>query len=136
LRKSWNREEVGTFERQFQRKVDAMKTGVGLVVAACFALGTVPAVGQVEPGQPGSPQTIPEKDRTRPEDWPKADMPVAPQENGMTTGRSLSDRLDESGGVIKPPKGVDPEMVKPAPETNTTPVIPPPGMGAPGPEPK
>ena len=33
------------------------------------------------------------------------------------------DKLDASGGVIKPPPGVDPEIVKPAPvpEPNSTP---------------
>jgi hypothetical protein len=50
--------------------------------------------------------------------------------------KNLSDKLDASGGMIKPPPGVDPEIVKPAPvpEPNSTPVIPPPGVpgGPPG----
>ncbi|PNE11619.1 MAG: hypothetical protein CR217_08035 [Beijerinckiaceae bacterium] len=54
--------------------------------------------------------------------------------------KNLSHKLDASGGIIKPPPGVDPQIVKPAPvpEPNSTPVIPPPGMpgGPPGPEPK
>jgi hypothetical protein len=42
---------------------------------------------------------------------------------------SLSDKLDRSDGVIKPPAGVDPRIAKPAPEPdpNSTVVIPPPG---------
>ena len=52
----------------------------------------------------------------------------------------LIPKLDASGGMIKPPPGVYPQIVKPAPvpEPNSTPVIPPPGMpgGPPGPEPK
>ena len=46
------------------------------------------------------------------------------------TGESLSEKLDRSGGVIKPPAGVDPGMhVAPKdPSAGATmPVIPPPG---------
>ena len=54
--------------------------------------------------------------------------------------KNLSHKLDASGGVIEPPPGVDPQIVKPAPvpEPNSTPVIPPSGVpgGPPGPEPK
>jgi hypothetical protein len=52
----------------------------------------------------------------------------------------LSDKLSRSGGVIKPPANVDPEINVPAPNPNpnTTPVIPPPSMpgGPPGAQPK
>ena len=42
---------------------------------------------------------------------------------------NLSDRLDRSKGVIKPPQGVDSGMHVPAPDAGSqrTPVIPPPG---------
>jgi hypothetical protein len=42
---------------------------------------------------------------------------------------NLSDRLDRSQGVIKPPQGVDSGMQVPAPDPGSqrTPVIPPPG---------
>lgn len=41
---------------------------------------------------------------------------------------SLSDKLDRSDGVIKPPADVDPKMTRPTPETESaTPVIRPPG---------
>ena len=39
----------------------------------------------------------------------------------------LSDRLARSGGVLCPPGGIDTEMRVPAPNTGTTPVLPPPG---------
>ena len=40
----------------------------------------------------------------------------------------LSDRLDRSKGVIRPPRGVDPQMQVPPPAgSDRTPVIPPPG---------
>ncbi len=41
--------------------------------------------------------------------------------------RSLSDKLARSGGVICPPKHVDPEIRQPTPPTGAMPVIPPPG---------
>ena len=51
------------------------------------------------------------------------------QANPPAPAGSLSDRLDKTDGVIKPPAGVDPKIAKPAPDPhpNSTPVIPPPG---------
>ena len=41
---------------------------------------------------------------------------------------NLSDRLDRTDGVIRPPAGVDPQMQVPPPEPGARmPVIPPPG---------
>jgi hypothetical protein len=42
-------------------------------------------------------------------------------------GRSLSDRLARSDGVICPPSQVDPEIHAPTPPGGDMPVIPPPG---------
>ena len=42
-------------------------------------------------------------------------------------GKSLSERLARSDGVICPPDHVDPEIRQPAPEGGRMPVIPPPG---------
>lgn len=57
-----------------------------------------------------------------------------------STGENLSERLDRSGGVIRPPAGVDPEIRVPPKEPNagTMPVIPPPGSpgGNPSVQPK
>jgi hypothetical protein len=102
-----------------------------LVAAIGFAGGT--ALAQTAPGAPGSNQAIPEK---------VAPPITEPTGAPLTTGRSgsLSQKLDSSGGVIKPKPGVDPGIVKaaPVPEPNSMPVIPPPGTpgGAPGPEAK
>jgi hypothetical protein len=53
------------------------------------------------------------------------------QPRSETEGQSrdnLSDRLNRSDGVIRPPGGVDPQMQVPPPEQGSrTPVIPPPG---------
>ena len=74
--------------------------------------GTVPPA--VPPATPGSPQTIPEKTPS---------SPAKPDANG-----TLTEKLDKSDGVIKPPTGIDPGMTKPAPPTaGTMPVIKPPG---------
>jgi hypothetical protein len=58
-------------------------------------------------------QTIPEKDLSRPDAW----RPGGAQGGNVADGheKNLSDKLDTSGGVIKPSPGVDPEIVKPAP---------------------
>ena len=56
---------------------------------------------------------------------------IAPQEPGSTgsTGQSLSDKLQASEGVIRPPTTATPEMTvrPPVPNPNSTPVITPPG---------
>jgi hypothetical protein len=53
-----------------------------------------------------------------------AQRPVASE--AQDGGASLSERLDRSNGVIAPEGGVDPTMLKPAPETDPMPVIRPP----------
>ena len=88
-----------------------------LFLAAVLAGMAAPALAQTTPGAPGTDQFIPEKDRSRPQDLP-----------GNSQQR-LSDKLDKSGGVIKPPADVEPKMPTPAPvpNPNSTPVITPPG---------
>lgn len=65
---------------------------------------------------------IPRSESTGPQD---------PRSTG-SVGRSdepLSDKLDRTGGVIRPPSDIAPDMSvrPPVPEPGTTPVIPPPG---------
>ena len=50
----------------------------------------------------------------------------------LPAGRTLSEKLDRSNGVVTPPANIDPKIEKPAPDPhpNSTRVIPPPG--APG----
>lgn len=115
-----------------------MKLELPLVLA--LVIGPVAASAQVAPGAPGTSQTIPEKDRSRPQDMPRRQGPDgSSQVDGLSTGRSLSDELEKKGGVIEPPSGIDPEIVEPPPAAGAPmPVIPPPGTpgGSPGPEPK
>ena len=46
---------------------------------------------------------------------------------GKDDGRTLSEQLAQSKGIICPPAGVDPEMRQPPPEGGALKVIPPPG---------
>ncbi len=54
-------------------------------------------------------------------------QPNDPPSTGSTN--SLSDKLERSDGVIRPPENATPDITVPAPVPNpgTTPVIPPPG---------
>jgi hypothetical protein len=88
-----------------------------LVATGSAALAQAPVPQQQAPNMPAPKETIPEK--------------IAPNEPSTTgaTGGTLSEKLEASDGVIKPPTNMDPEMAVPAPVPNpgTTPVIPPPG---------
>lgn len=87
----------------------------GMLSGAAFAQDpSVPQRGQdSDPKLPAPQEQVPEK--VRPE--------------GETGGRTLSDKLERSDGVIKPPAGVDPEIktIAPEPNPNSMPVIKPPG---------
>ncbi len=54
-------------------------------------------------------------------------VPTAPE--STRPDQPLSEQLNQSKGVLHPPRNVDPEIQAPAPDPNpnTTPVIPPPG---------
>ncbi|HUZ67624.1 MAG TPA: hypothetical protein VMU56_08170 [Beijerinckiaceae bacterium] len=98
-------------------------TGFLFIVALSTSLAAASAAyAQSTPGPAGSDQVIPEK---------QAPGRVSPPHSGAPAkaGRSLSDTLSKSNGVIKPPVGVDRKMNRPAPvpHPNSTPVIPPPG---------
>ena len=90
----------------------------GVVAAfACVLAGVALAQSTqppaTPPAQPGSPSTIPEKSPTSP--------------GASAPSGTLSDKLGETGGVIKPPSGIDPAMSKGAPDAPATmPIIKPP----------
>ena len=63
---------------------------------------------------------------------PPPDKPaqIIPEARGSgSSSEPLSDKLDRSGGVIKPPAHIDPGITRAPPErgAEATPVIPPPG---------
>jgi hypothetical protein len=90
--------------------------GTLAVLAASAALAQTPTAPGTAP--PGSANSIPEK--------------IEPQQPGQSPsvrpGEPLSETLDRTDGVLKPPAGVDLQMHVPPPETGSNmPVIPPPG---------
>ena len=89
---------------------------LALTGLATAALAQAPAQPR-DPNMP-DPKTVPAEK-------------IAPQEPGSTgsTGPSLSDKLQASEGVIRPPTTATPEMTvrPPVPNPNSTPVITPPG---------
>ena len=107
------------------RQGDGVMKALPLVLTALLGLGSGGgAVAQIAPGDPAGNQTIPEKDLSRPAEGGTKNGNAASDGN-----QSLSDKLDKSGGVIKPREGVDPQIVQPAP-------VPDPNGGPPGLEPK
>jgi hypothetical protein len=82
-----------------------------LTLSGFGALAQVPTLPQQAPNMPA------------PKDVPAEKM--EPSETGAT----LSDKLQRSDGIIRPPLDATPDMRVPAPvpEPGTTPVIPPPG---------
>jgi hypothetical protein len=92
-----------------------------MIASAALVIGVVVATVRVAPGQeraPGSTLQKPEADASKP-------TPSLP-----STGETLSERLDRSDGVIKPPAGVDPGMQVAPKDPNAgsnMPVIKPPG---------
>lgn len=86
----------------------------GLIVSAAVAQTPIPP--QQAPNMP-APKDVPAEK-------------VAPPLSTNSTGETLSDKLEKSEGVIKPPPTGDAEIRRvqpPVPNPGTTPVIPPPG---------
>jgi hypothetical protein len=91
-----------------------------IIAASVFAFTTSGAFSQI----PVLPQQAP--NMPAPKDMPAEKIdPKEPAETGST----LSDKLQKSDGVIRPPADATPDMRVPAPvpDPGTTPVIPPPG---------
>jgi len=72
----------------------------------------------VPPGSPRPNPTIPEKQGEQ-----------SSSEKTGSSGTSLSDKLEKSHGVVRPPANTDSGIVQPVPNPGTSimPVIPPPG---------
>jgi hypothetical protein len=103
------------------RLINGLADWGGVIAALALVVGVVVATVRVAPGQERAPASTLQKPEV---DAPKQ-TPSLP-----STGETLSERLDRSGGVIKPPAGVDPGMHVAPKDPNagsTMPVIPPPG---------
>jgi len=92
-----------------------------MIASLALVIGVVVATVRVAPGEERAPATTLQK--------PEADAPK-PSPTLPSTGETLSERLDRSDGVIKPPAGVDRGMQVTPKDPNAgsnMPVIPPPG---------
>ena len=102
-----------------------IRAGILIWSAAAFATWSAAALAQTPirppqaPNMPPSNQVIPEKIE-----------PQGPSSTGSVgSGATLSEKLEATDGVIRPPDNIDPEITAPAPvpDPGTTPVIRPPG---------
>jgi hypothetical protein len=104
-----------------------MMTGRAMIrisLAAAFAAGLASAAGAQAPSAPVNPVQQQPRDPNMPA--PQNTVPEKIDSTGSTG--TLSDRLERTDGVIKPPDvGSDMTVRPPVPNPGTTPVIPPPG---------
>jgi hypothetical protein len=97
-----------------KRQWSALALAAFGICVSTVALAQAPA-----PNAPSPPTS----DSSSPAD-PRQD----PRSTGSTRpGETLSERLDRSDGVIRPPADIAPDNTIRPPDTGTTPVIPPPG---------
>ncbi len=95
------------------------RTTAAIAMLSCML--ATPVLAQTQPRDPNMPE---------PKNVPAEKMAPDMGTTGSTgSGETLSERLNRSEGVIKPPATAAPDMRVPAPvpDPGTTPVIPPPG---------
>lgn len=110
------------------RMVSFLIAGLVCTTAAFAQAPPSPAT----PGQRTAPSNIARPGNCAPTEIAPQDGTIAPKGTvGQGNGVQLTDRLAQTGGVLCPPAGVDPEMHAPPPGGGRTPVIPPPGGDAP-----
>jgi hypothetical protein len=98
---------IATFVSKEKHPLEAGMNRICLI-AAVTVLGFGSAAAEEPTGRPEAGQSA---------------APMVPPASGTT-----SSELSRSGGVIKPPAGIDPEIKQTPPETGAKmPVIPPPG---------
>ena len=88
-------------------------TAIGLVIGGLVAANALAQTQPRDPNRP-DPRTVP------------PEKMAEPNATG-STGETLSDKLERSDGVIKPPPTGDTEAVLPPPRMPNMPVIRPPG---------
>ena len=108
-----------------------------LRIVLLFGAALMPALSLAQPAQvsplPKAPPEIMGTEARDPRACAQQDLTVGqgnkPQ-SADKTGKSLSEQLARSDGVICPPSGVDPDIRAPTPEGGRMPVISPPGSPA------
>jgi hypothetical protein len=105
-----------------------------LTIAQVFGAALMPALSLAQSAQkaplPGAPPEIMAKEASDAKACTQQDLTIGKDnkpQSADTTGKSLSEQLARSDGVICPPPAVDPDIRAPTPEVGRMPVIPPPG---------
>ena len=105
-----------------------------LRIALLFGAALMPALSLAQsvqaPSLPNAPPEIMSKETRDPKACAQQGLTVGQDnrpQSADTTGKSLSEQLARSDGVICPPPGVDPDIRAPTPQGGSMPVIPPPG---------
>lgn len=105
-----------------------------LRIALLFGAALMPALSLAQsvqaPPLPKAPPETMSKETRDPKACAQQGLPVGQDnkpQSADTTGKSLSEQLARSDGVICPPTGVDPEIRAPTPQGGSMPVIRPPG---------
>jgi hypothetical protein len=96
---------------------------IAAVVTIAAALSIPTAQAQLD--RPLSPPAL--SQTANPSDCPLSAGDNRASSSETTEGRTLSDQLSQSKGVICPPAGIDPDITVPPIGGGRTPVIPPPG---------
>jgi hypothetical protein len=96
---------------------------IAAVVATVAALSIPTAQAQLE--RPVPPPALSQTEN--PQDCPPSVGDNRGSSNATTEGRTLSDQLSQSNGVICPPAGIDPDITVPPIGGGRTRVILPPG---------
>jgi hypothetical protein len=109
-------------DRQIRRRAETRLRLVLCLSAFLLALAAEAQTGSIpQPAVPAPVLPSPQDQR------PGGDAGGVPP-SGESAGRNLSEQLSQSGGIVRPPAGVDPGMTVRPPETGSAmPVIPPPG---------
>jgi len=84
-------------------------------------VGTEPCVAQNSPPVRIYPKACSQEERLQ------LGNGNSPRPSSPSKDQTLSEKLDQTEGVICPPPGIDSEIVAPPPGGGITPVIPPPG---------
>lgn len=116
--------EIQKRTRIMARLVQMMRTN-RLAATLFYVVATAVAVHTANSG--ASAQESPAQQTAPPQ---KAPQDPRSTQSDARPGETLSDRLDRTHGVIRPPAEVSPDMPQvrpPEPDPGTTPVIPPPG---------
>jgi len=111
-----------------------------LSIALLFGAALMPALSLAQSAQdsplPKAPPEIMSKEARDPKACAQQGFTVGQDnkpQSAETTGKSLSEQLARSDGVICPPPGVDPGIRATTPEGGRMPVISPPGSPGGGP---